>query len=71
MIRPKIENPTGKSGAPMNHKDVTRVLGEPDEIIHVTAEKCPNCSHTLYAPIRTEKRKILDIPPPQKVKVTE
>ena len=71
MITPKITNSPGKRGAPRGHKGATRVLGEPDEIIHVTAEKCPNCSHTLYAPIRTEKRKILDIPPPQKVKVTE
>ena len=34
-------------------------------------EKCPNCSHILASPIRTEKKTIFDIPPPQKVKVTE
>ena len=71
MITPKITNPPGKRGAPRGHKGATRVLGEPDEIIHVSMEICPNCSHALDAPIRTEKRKILDIPPPQKVKVTE
>ena len=36
MITPKITNPPGKRGAPMKHKDATRVLEEPDEFIHVT-----------------------------------
>ena len=71
MIRPKITNPPGKRGAPTGHKGATRVLGEPDEIIHVSMEICPNCSHALETPIRTEKKTIFDIPPPQKVKVTE
>ena len=55
----------------MGHKGATRVLGEPNEIIHVTMEICPNCSHILTSPIHTERKTILDIPPPQKVKVTE
>ncbi|MFG1545046.1 MAG: IS66 family transposase [Thermoplasmataceae archaeon] len=71
MIRPRITSPPGKRGAPMGHKGATKVLGEPDEIIHVSMERCPNCSHALETPIRTEKRTIFDIPPPQKVKVTE
>ena len=71
MITPKITNPPGKRGAPGGHKGATRIHGEPGEIIHVTMEICLNCSHTLDSPIRTEKRKILDIPPPQKTKVTE
>ena len=71
MIRPKITNPPGKRGAPRGHKGATRVLGEPDEIIHVSMEICPNFSHALETPIRTEKKTIFDIPPPQKVKVTE
>ena len=49
----------------------TKVLGEPDEIIHVSEEKCPKCSHPLESPIRTEKKTIFDIPPPQKIKITE
>ena len=49
----------------------TKVLGEPDEIIHVSEEKCPKCSHILGSPIRTEKKTIFDIPPPQKIKITE
>ena len=71
MITPKITYPPGKRGAPSGHKGATKVLDVPDEIIHVTMETCPNCSHTLDAPIRIEKRKIFDIPPPQKTKVTE
>ena len=71
MIRPKIVNPPGKRGAPMGHKGATRVHGEPDEIIHVSVEKCPKCSLALGTPLRTEKKTIFDIPPPQKVKVIE
>ena len=43
MITPKITNSPGKRCAHRGHKGATRVLGEPDEIIHVTAEKFPNC----------------------------
>ena len=71
MITPKITNPPGKRGAPKGHKGATRIHGEPDKIIHVTVDKCPNCSHSLGTPLRTEKRTIFDIPPPQNVKVTE
>ena len=71
MIGPKITNPPGKRGAPIGHKGATKVLGDPDEIIHVSMERCPNCSHALETPIRIEKKTIFDIPPPQKVKVTE
>lgn len=70
-FKPKISNPPGKRGAPKGHKGATRVLGEPDEIIHVSTEKCPNCSHILGSPIRTEKKTIFDIPPPREIKVTE
>jgi len=71
LFRPKPVNPEGKRGAPMGHKGATKVLGEPDEVIHVSEEKCPECSHPLGSPIRTEKKTIFDIPPPQKIKVTE
>ncbi len=70
LFKAKIANPPGKRGAPIGHKGATRV-SKPDEIIHVSAEKCPNCSHPLDSPIRTEKKTIFDLPPPQKVKVTE
>ncbi len=55
-FRPKTVNPPGKRGAPIGHKGATRVHGEPDEIIHVSVEKCPECSHPLETPIRTEKK---------------
>lgn len=61
MITPKNTNPSGKRGAPMGHKGATKVLGEPDERIHVSMERCSNCSHALEAPIRTEKKTISDI----------
>ena len=70
MFPPKITNPPGKRGAPAGHKGATRVL-QPDEIIHVIADTCPKCDHKLGSPIRMEKRTIFDIPPPQKVIVTE
>jgi transposase len=71
MFPPKITNPPGKRGAPAGHKGATRVLGEPDKIIQVSADTCPKCSHKLGSPIRMEKKTIFDIPPPQKVIVTE
>ena len=71
MFPPKITNPPGKRGAPVGHKGATRVLDEPDQVIHVTADTCPKCSHALGSPVRMEKRTIFDIPPPQKVVVTE
>jgi transposase len=71
LFKPKVVTPKGKRGAPMGHKGATRVHGEPDEIIHVSVEKCPECSHALGTPLRTEKKTIFDIPPPQKVKVIE
>jgi transposase len=71
MIKPEIVNPPGKRGAPIGHKGATKVLGEPDQIIHVSTEKCPECDHILGSPIRTEKKTIFDIPPPQKIKITE
>ncbi len=70
-FKPKPINPEGKRGAPKGHKGATRIHGEPDEIIHVQTDKCPKCRNDLGSPIRTEKKKIFDIPPPQKIKVTE
>ena len=71
LFKPKISNPPGKRGAPKGHKGATRVHDTPDEIIHVSEEKCPECSHPLGSPVRTEKKTIFDIPPPQKIKITE
>ena len=70
-FKPRIDKLQGKGGAPKGHKGATRIHGETDEIIHVSMEKCLNCSHMLASPIRTDKKSIFDIPPPEKVKVTE
>ncbi len=71
MFPPKVTNPPGKRGAPIGHRGATRVLDKPDEIIHVSEDTCPKCSHPLGSPVRMEKRTIFDIPPPQKIVVTE
>ena len=71
MIKPKADNPPGKRGAPAGHRGATRVLDRPDEIIHVSVDRCPKCDNLLGSSIRTEKKTIFDIPPPQKIKVTE
>ena len=70
-FQPKPDKTPGKRGAPKGHKGATRIHDKPDEIIHVSVEKCPECSHPLGSPIRTEKKTIFDIPPPQKIKITE
>ena len=51
-FKSKTDKTPGKRGAPIGHKGATKVLGEPDEIIHVSEEKCPKCSHILGSPIR-------------------
>ncbi|MHB1901568.1 MAG: IS66 family transposase zinc-finger binding domain-containing protein, partial [Cuniculiplasma sp.] len=70
-FKPKPVNPEGKRGSPKGHKGTTRIHDKPDEIIHVSEDKCPECNHPLDSPIRTEKKTIFDIPPPQKIKITE
>ncbi|MHB1901676.1 MAG: hypothetical protein ACYCSO_06365, partial [Cuniculiplasma sp.] len=64
-FKPKPVNPDEKRGAPKGHKGATRIHDKPDEIIHIQADKCPECNHPLDSPIRTEKKTIFDIPPPQ------
>ena len=70
-FQPKPDKTPCRRGAPSGHKGATRIHDEPDEIIHVSEEKCPECSHPLGSPVRTEKKTIFDIPPPQKIKITE
>ncbi|MHB1623567.1 MAG: IS66 family transposase [Cuniculiplasma sp.] len=70
-FKPKPVNPDEKRGAPKGHKGATHIHDKPDEIIHIQADKCPECNHPLDSPIRTEKKTIFDIPPPQKIKITE
>jgi transposase len=60
-----------KRGAPEGHWGATKKKREPDEVILVSADRCPYCNHELGEPIKTETRVIEDIPPPRKTKVTQ
>jgi len=64
-------NPPGKRGAPPGHYGATRDRPEPDEIIPVTIDQCPRCGSYLGEAIGVESRTIEDLPPPQKIKVTQ
>jgi transposase len=63
-------NPPGKRGAPPGHRGATRDKPEPDEIIPVTMDQCPQCGSYLGSSISVESRTIEEIPPPQKILVT-
>ncbi len=63
-------NPPGRRGAPPGHHGATRITPEPDEIILVTMDRCPQCGSYLGAATKVESRIIEDLPPPQKIKVT-
>jgi transposase len=64
-------NPPGKRGAPPVHHGATRIMPEPDEIIPVTMDQCLQCGSYLGEAIGVESRTIEDLPPPQKIKVTQ
>jgi len=64
-------NPPGKRGAPPGHHGATRDRPEPDEIIPVTMDQCPQCGSYLGEAIDVESRTIEDLPPPQKITVTQ
>lgn len=64
-------NPPGKRGAPPGHYGATRIIPEPDEVIPVTMEQCPRCGSYLGQAIDIESRIIEELPPPQKIKVTQ
>lgn len=61
----------GKRGAPKGHRGATRKRPVPDEVIHVIMKQCPKCNHRLGEPIATETNIIEEMPPPQKIKVTQ
>jgi len=64
-------NPPGKRGAPPGHHGATRIIPEPDEIIPVTMDQCPQCGSYLGEAIGVESRTIEELPPPQKIRVTQ
>jgi transposase len=63
-------NLSGKRGAPPGHHGATRQRPEPDEIIPVTMDTCPQCGTYLGDFIDVESHTIEEIPPPQNIKVT-
>lgn len=62
---------SGKRGAPPGHRGATRKTPEPDEIIPVTMDTCPQCGGYLGNSIDVESRTIEELPPPPKIKVTQ
>jgi len=64
-------NPPGKRGAPPGHHGATRDRPEPDEIISVTLDQCPQCGSYLGEAVDVESRTIEDLPPPRKITVTQ
>lgn len=61
-----------KRGAPNGHKGATRPTKEPDEIIDVIADHCEKCnSSNLEKQDKCQTSVIEDLPPPQKIKITQ
>jgi transposase len=61
-----------KRGAPNGHKGATRPTKEPDEIIDVIADHCEKCnSSNIEKQKECETSVIEDLPPPQKIRVTQ
>jgi len=61
---------SGKHGGIIGHRGATRMVPDPDEIIPVTMDQCPQCGSLLGDPVDVESRTIEEIPPPQKICVT-
>lgn len=73
-LKKKNEKNTGKKkrGAPKGHRGATRPTPKPDEVIEVIADKCENCGSLNIEPLEDFDKSIIeDIPPPQKIKVTQ
>lgn len=69
---PQVNEAPKKRGAPSGHKGATRLTKEPDEVIDVIASQCENCGSPRIEKLENcEKSVIEDLPPPQKIKVTQ
>jgi transposase len=69
--RDGTKNPSGKRGAPPGHHGATRDRPEPEKIIPVTMDQCSQCGSYLGEAVDVESRTIEDLPPPQKITVTQ
>ena len=61
-----------KRGAPKGHRGATRPTPVPDKIVEATASQCEKCGGSNLEPLENVKKSVIeDIPPPQKIKVTQ
>ena len=61
-----------KRGAPKGHKGATRPTPSPDNTENVVAPECEICGSSNIEPLKQVKKSIIeDLPPPQKIKVTQ
>ena len=68
----KSDDTMKKRGAPKGHRGATRPKPEPDVTIDVIADECEECgSQNIQDLDEVEKNTVEDLPPPQKIKVTE
>lgn len=71
---PKEEKSSARRnrGAPKGHRGATRPTPVPDEVVEVVAPVCEQCGSTHIETLGTCESSIIeDIPPPQKIKVTQ
>ncbi len=66
-VKPKFNSP----GRPKGYEGSTRPTAEPERIVGVTLEECPNCHSILGNPVKIESRIIEEIPVPKPITVTE
>ena len=60
-----------RRGAPKGHKGATRKMPEPDEVLPVPSDHCPECGCDPGVPKGFETVTVEELPPPQKIKVTQ
>jgi len=61
-----------KRGAPIGHRGATRPRPKPDKTVAVVAPTCEKCGGSHLEKLETHETSIIeDLPPPQKIKVTQ
>jgi len=66
------ESTDKKRGAPKGHRGATRPTPVPDEVVEVIATQCEKCGGLNLEPLENVEKSVReDIPPPQKIKVTQ
>ncbi len=62
---------TGKRGAPKGHRDATRKIRKPDEVIPVPADRCPRCGCDPGESKGVETVITDELPPPRRIRVIQ